>query len=67
MNVGIQNLLSDRPFPRSSQDWIGFVATAQNKDGGKTLLSSHGSNKGGNSVAFSRRGSLEQLRPRILV
>ena len=42
MNVGIQNLLSDQPFLRSSQDWIKFVATVQNKDGGKTLLSFHG-------------------------
>ncbi|KAL3567300.1 hypothetical protein D5086_029951 [Populus alba] len=37
-----QNLLSDQPFLRSSQDWIKFVATVQNKDGGKTLLSFHG-------------------------
>ncbi|KAH8484451.1 hypothetical protein H0E87_028785, partial [Populus deltoides] len=37
----IKNLLSDQPFLRSSQDWIEFVATVQNKDGGKTLLSFH--------------------------
>lgn len=42
MNVGFQNLVVDQPFLRSSQDWIKFVATVQNKDGGKTLLSFHG-------------------------
>ncbi|KAJ6859774.1 hypothetical protein NC651_036160 [Populus alba x Populus x berolinensis] len=67
MNVGIQNLLSDQPFLRSSQDWIKFVATLQNKDGGKTLLSFHVQEVTGEAFSdFFKKRKLG-TRPRIFV
>ncbi|KAL9380278.1 hypothetical protein Peur_025935 [Populus x canadensis] len=63
----IKNLLSDQPFLRSSQDWIKFVATVQNKDGGKTLLSFHVQEVTGEAFSDIFKKRKLGTRPRIFV